>query len=80
MNCVSCDLCVYHFGLFVFFPRMFLSSRVTGACPVTTELIMQQLKHRLFLDFSAASCKFGFSANTILNFFAIFSFSFCLVS
>ena len=27
---------------------------------------------QLFLDFSAASCKFVFSANTILNFFAIF--------
>ena len=40
MNCVSYDICVYHlFGLFVFFPRVFLSSRVTGACPVTTDLI-----------------------------------------
>ena len=80
MNCVSCDLCVYHLGLFVFFPRVFLSSRVTGACPVTTDLIMrgqqqqqQKLKYRLFLDLSAASCKFGFSVNMILNFFAIFS-------
>ena len=41
MNCVSCDLCVYHPGLFVFFPRVFLSFRVTGACPVTTDLIMR---------------------------------------
>ena len=41
MNCVRCDLCVYHLGLFVFFPRVFLSSRVTGACPVTTDLIMR---------------------------------------
>ncbi len=41
MNCVSCDLCVYHLGLFVFFPGVFLSSRVTGACPVTTDLIMR---------------------------------------
>ena len=41
MICVSCDLCVYHLGLFVFFPRVFLSSRVTGVCPVTTDLIMQ---------------------------------------
>ena len=39
MNCVSCDICVYHLGLFVFFPGVFLSSRVTGACPVTTDLI-----------------------------------------
>ena len=41
MNCVSCDICVYHLGLFVFSPRVFLSSRVTGACPVTTDLIMR---------------------------------------
>ena len=32
MNCVSCDMCVYHVGLLVFSPRVFLSSRVTGAC------------------------------------------------
>ena len=41
MNCVGCDICVYHLGLFVFFPRVFLSFRVTRACPVTTDLIMQ---------------------------------------
>ena len=41
MNCVSCDICVYHLGLFVFFPGVFLSSEVTGACPVTTDLIMR---------------------------------------
>ena len=41
MNCVSCDICVYHLGLLVFFPRVLLSSRVTGACPVTTDLIMR---------------------------------------
>ena len=41
MNCVSCDVFVYHLGLFVFFPEVFLSSRVTGACPVTTDLIMR---------------------------------------
>ena len=41
MNCVSCDICVYHLGLFVFFPGVFLSSRVTGARPVTTDLIMR---------------------------------------
>ena len=40
MNCV-CDICVYHLGLCVFFPGVFLSSRVTGACPVTTDLIMR---------------------------------------
>ena len=42
MNCVSCDIFVYHLGLCVFFPGvLFLSSRVTGACPVTTDLIMR---------------------------------------
>ena len=41
MNCDSCDICVYHLGLFVFFPGVFLSSRVTGPCPVTTDLIMR---------------------------------------
>ena len=41
MNCVSCDICVYQLGLCVFFPGVFLSSRVTGACPVTTDLIMR---------------------------------------
>ena len=29
------------YGLFVFFPSVFLSSRVAGACPVTTDLIMR---------------------------------------
>ena len=41
MNYVSCDICVYHLGSCVFFPGVFLSSRVTGACPVTTDLIMR---------------------------------------
>ena len=41
MNCVGCGICGYHLGLFVFFPGVFLSSRVTGACPVTTDLIMR---------------------------------------
>ena len=43
MNCVSCDIpvCVDHLGLWLFFPGVFLSSRVTGACPVTTDLIMR---------------------------------------
>ena len=41
MNCVSCDVCVYRLGLFAFYPGVFLSSRVTGACPVTTDLIMR---------------------------------------
>ena len=40
MNCVSCGICVYHLW-FVFFHGVFLSSRVTGACPVTTDLIMR---------------------------------------
>ena len=29
------------FGLFVFFPGAFLSSRVIGTCPVTTDLVMR---------------------------------------
>ena len=42
MNCVSCDICVYHLWFALcFFPGVFLSSRVTGACPVTTDLIMR---------------------------------------
>ena len=45
MNYVSCDICVYHLGLFVFFPGVFLGSRVSEACPeacpVTTDLTMR---------------------------------------
>ena len=41
MNCVSCDICVYYLGLCVFFPGVLLSSRATGACPVTADLIMR---------------------------------------
>ena len=47
MNCVSSakvyQVSVYHLGLRVFFPvcGVFLSSRVTGACPTTTDLIMR---------------------------------------
>ena len=40
MKCVSCDsLCEYHLGLFVFFAGVCLSSRLTGARPVTTDMI-----------------------------------------
>ena len=39
MNSVSCDICVYHLDLSVFSPWVFLSSRVTRTCPVTTDLI-----------------------------------------
>ena len=28
-------------SLFIFFPGVFLSSRVTGACPVTTDLVVR---------------------------------------
>ena len=39
MNCASCDICVYHLRLFFcFLSGVFLGSRVTGACPVTTDL------------------------------------------
>ena len=42
MNCVSCDICVYHLWFVcVFFPGVFLSSSVTEACPVTTDLIVR---------------------------------------
>ena len=40
MNCVSCDICGYHLWFVFFFPGVFLSSRVTGAYPVTTVLGM----------------------------------------
>ena len=40
MNCVRYDICV-HYLWFVFFPGEFLRPRVTGACPVTTDLIMR---------------------------------------
>ena len=39
MNCVSCY--VPGMRLFVFFPGVFLSSRETGACPTTTDLLMR---------------------------------------
>ena len=40
MNCVSYDICVYHFWfLCFFFLGVFFHSRVTGTCPVTTDLI-----------------------------------------
>ena len=42
MNCASCDICVYHLWFVLcFVSGVFLSSRVTGACPVTTDLIMR---------------------------------------
>ena len=43
MDCGSCDICVNYttFGLFVLFPGVFLTSRMTGVCPVTTDLIMR---------------------------------------
>ena len=43
MICVSCDVYVYHLWFVCVFllSGVFLSSRVTGACPVTTELTMR---------------------------------------
>ena len=45
MNCVIYDIWVYcctPFGFpCVFFSGVFLHSRVTGACPVTTDLVMR---------------------------------------
>ena len=41
-NYVRCDVRVYHVLVCsCFFPGVFLSFRVTGACPVTTDLIMR---------------------------------------
>ena len=44
MNCVSCDICMFHlwFGM-VFSPGIFLPSRVTGAYRVTTDLMLCEL-------------------------------------
>ena len=43
MNRASYDICVYYcWFCFVSFPSgVFLSSRLTGACPVATDLIMR---------------------------------------
>ena len=46
MNCVSCDIGVYHLRLFVFVPWVFLRSRVAGACPVTPDLMMMRVNVR----------------------------------
>ena len=67
MNCVSCDICVYHLGLCVFFPGVFLSSRVTGACPVTTDLIMRvnvRTTTTLFVSFVDHHFTTGVTLNT----------------
>ena len=43
MNCASyvCYMSVPLLACLCFFPGVFLSSRVTGACPVTTDLIIR---------------------------------------
>ena len=43
MNCVSyvCHMRVPLLVCLCFFPGVFLSSRVTGACPVTTDVIIR---------------------------------------
>ena len=48
MNCVSYDSCmrVPLVVLFLFFPWVFLHSRVTGACLVTTDLIIMRVNVR----------------------------------
>ena len=63
MNCVSCDLCVYHLGLCVFFPGGFLSSRVTGACPVTTDLIMRVNVRTT----TTTMCEYGVAGGIIIS-------------
>ena len=60
MDCVSCDICVYHLGLFVFFPGVFLNSRVTGACTVTTDLIMRVNVRITTWSISQLKCTFFF--------------------
>ena len=63
LKCVSCDIFVYHLGLFVFVPRVFFSSRVTGACPVTTDLIMRlhvRTTSSLLCDFAFHGLDFRF--------------------
>ena len=56
MNCVSCDIFVCHLSFcFCFFPGVFLSSGVTGAFPVTTDLIMRvDVRTTIFKRFPAA--------------------------
>ena len=63
INCVSCDIYVYHLLVCLcFIPGVFLSSRMTGACPATTDLIMQvnarttkkkekKIKDEMYADF-----------------------------
>ena len=46
MNCVNCDIYIYMRVVpllvrWCFFPGVFFHSRVTGACPVITDLIMR---------------------------------------
>ena len=43
MHCVSCDICVCHHWFVCAFSLagVFLSSSVTRACPVTTDLILR---------------------------------------
>ena len=42
MKCVSCDICVYHLWFVCVYSLGYSSApQVTGACPVTTDLIMR---------------------------------------
>ena len=63
MNCVRYDICV-HYLWFVFFPGEFLRPRVTGACPVTTDLIMRvkvrtttRLTYLVWVNYWLTMCK-----------------------
>ena len=40
-TCFSYNICVYHFCFVCVFPLVLFRSRLTGACPVTTDLIMR---------------------------------------
>ena len=41
MNCFSCHIRVYHLWFVCALPGVFLSPRVTGVCPVTTDWNMR---------------------------------------
>ena len=56
----------------LFFCCTFLLVRLVSCSAFIVFVSARFASYLLLLDLSAASCKFGFSANTILNFFAIF--------
>ena len=60
MDCVSCDICVYHLRfVFFFFSGVFLHSRVTGACPVTTNLTTDLIMRVNVTTTTTTTCDHG---------------------